>query len=46
MNYLRVVALIFAKDFREEIRRKENIVSSLLFAFLSLVLFAFALDPT
>lgn len=45
MNYLRVVALIFAKDFREELRRKENIVSSLLFAFLSLVLFAFALDP-
>jgi heme exporter protein B len=46
MNYLRVVALIFSKDFREEIRRKENLVSSLLFAFLSLVLFAFALDPT
>ena len=46
MNYLRVVALVFAKDFREEIRRKENVASSLLFAFLSLVLFAFALDPT
>jgi heme exporter protein B len=46
VNYLRVVALIFAKDFREEIRRKETLVSSLLFAFLSLVLFAFALDPT
>lgn len=46
MNYLRVVALIFAKDFREELRRKENVISSLLFAFLSLVLFAFALDPT
>ena len=46
MTYLRVVFLLFAKDFREELRRKENIASSLLFAFLSLVLFAFALDPT
>ena len=46
MNYLRVVALIFTKDFREELRRKENVLSALLFAFLSLVLFAFALDPT
>lgn len=46
MNYLRVAWLIFTKDFREEIRRKENLVSSLLFAFLSLVLFAFGLDPT
>jgi heme exporter protein B len=46
VNYLRVALLLFAKDFREEIRRKENLVSSLLFAFLSLVLFAFALDPT
>ncbi len=46
MRYLRVVWLIFAKDFREELRRKENIASSLLFAFLSLVLFSFGLDPT
>lgn len=34
------------KDFREEVRRKENAASSFLFALLSLVLFAFALDPT
>ncbi len=46
MKYLRVAGLIFMKDFREEIRRKENMASSILFAFLSLVLFAFALDPT
>jgi len=46
VRYIRVALFIFAKDFREELRRKENIVSSLLFAFLSLVLFAFALDPT
>jgi heme exporter protein B len=46
MNFLRVVLLVFGKDFKEEIRRKENLVSSFLFAFLSLVLFAFALDPT
>jgi heme exporter protein B len=46
MSYLRVVLLIYLKDFREELRRKENVAASLLFAFLSLVLFAFALDPT
>jgi heme exporter protein B len=46
MRFLRAVGLIFLKDFKEEIRRKENIAASFLFAFLSLVLFAFALDPT
>ena len=46
MSYLRVVLLIYLKDFKEELRRKENLAASLLFAFLSLVLFAFALDPT
>lgn len=46
MSYLRTVWLIYAKDFREELRRKENLAASLLFAFLSLVLFAFGLDPT
>lgn len=44
--YLRVVGLIFRKDFREELRRKESLASSFFFAFLSLVLFNFALDPT
>jgi heme exporter protein B len=44
--YLRVVGLIFRKDFKEELRRKENLSSSFFFAFLSLVLFNFALDPT
>lgn len=46
MSYFRVVLLIYLKDFKEELRRKENVAASLLFAFLSLVLFAFALDPT
>ncbi|MGA9752837.1 MAG: heme exporter protein CcmB, partial [Acidobacteriota bacterium] len=46
MKFFRAVGLIFLKDFKEEIRRKENIAASFLFAFLSLVLFAFALDPT
>ena len=46
MRYLRVVALVFGKDFKDELRRKENMASSFLFALLSLVLFAFALDPT
>jgi heme exporter protein B len=46
MNWFRVAALLFMKDFREEVRRKESAASSLLFALLSLVLFAFALDPT
>lgn len=45
-GYLRVVALVFRKDFREELRRKESLASSFFFAFLSLVLFYFALDPT
>lgn len=46
MKTLRVIWVLFEKDFREELRRKENVASSLLFALLSLVLFAFALDPT
>ena len=46
MNWIRIVVLLFSKDFREEVRRKENLAASLLFALLSLVLFAFALDPT
>jgi len=46
VNYLRVVFLVFAKDLREELRRKENLAASLFFAFLSLVLIYFAVDPT
>jgi heme exporter protein B len=46
MSFLRTALLIFLKDFREEIRRKEHAAASVLFALLSLVLFAFALDPT
>ena len=45
-RYFKVVLLLFEKDFREEVRRKENIASSFFFAFLSLVMFYFALDPT
>ena len=46
MNWIKTVGLLFSKDFREEIRRRENLAASVLFALLSLVLFAFALDPT
>lgn len=46
MSYLRVVLLVFAKDLREEVRRKENLAASLFFAFLSLILLYFAVDPT
>lgn len=46
MNYLRVVLLVLAKDLREELRRKENLAASLFFAFLSLILLYFAVDPT
>ncbi len=46
MNYWRAVMKIFAKDFREEIRRKENLAASFFFAFLALVLFYFSVDPT
>ncbi len=45
-SFIRVTFQIFRKDFREELRRKENIASSFFFAFLSLILFSFALDPT
>ncbi len=46
MNYWRAVVKIFAKDFREEIRRKENLAAAFFFAFLALVLFYFSVDPT
>ncbi|MEW6757595.1 MAG: heme exporter protein CcmB [Acidobacteriota bacterium] len=46
MRFLKVVAIVFLKDFQEELRRKEDVAASSLFALLSLVLFAFALDPT
>jgi len=45
-GFLRVAWEVFRKDFREELRRKENIASSFFFAFLSLVLFSFSLDPS
>lgn len=46
MKYLRVVLLVLGKDLREELRRKESLAASLFFAFLSLILLYFALDPT
>ncbi len=46
MSYARAVWLVFRKDFREEVRRKENLAASFFFAFLSLVLFYFSVDPT
>lgn len=46
MNYWRAVWMLFAKDFREEVRRKENLAASFFFAFLALVLFYFSVDPT
>jgi heme exporter protein B len=46
MRFLSVAALIFKKDLKEELRRKENILASFFFAFLSLVLFHFSLDQT
>ncbi|MEJ2422187.1 MAG: heme exporter protein CcmB [Acidobacteriota bacterium] len=45
-GFFRIAFLVFRKDFREELRRKENIAVSVFFAVLSLVLFYFSLDPT
>jgi heme exporter protein B len=46
MKFISIAVLILKKDLREELRRKENILASFFFAFLSLVLFHFSLDPT
>jgi len=46
MRFLSVALLILNKELREELRRKENILASFFFAFLSLVLFHFSLDRT
>jgi heme exporter protein B len=46
MNFIKVVILVFMKDIKDELRRKENILSSLFFALLSLVLFHFSVDMT
>jgi len=46
MRFLSIVMLILKKDLKDEFRRKENILASFFFAFLSLVLFHFSLDPT
>lgn len=46
MSFFNVLFSIFVKDFKDEIRRKENIFSSFFFALLSLVLFHFAVDVT
>jgi heme exporter protein CcmB len=46
VTYLRVVLLVFAKDFKEELRRKENLAASFFFAFLSLFMFYLAMPPS
>ena len=45
-SWLRLVALIAAKDLRVEVRSKTALLSSLVFAALVLVVFNFARDPT
>lgn len=46
INFVKVIILVFVKDLKDELRRKENILSSLFFALLSLVLFHFSVDMT
>lgn len=46
MNFLKVIFFVFIKDIKDELRRKENILSSLFFLLLSLVLIHFAVDMT
>ncbi len=46
MSYLRVVALVAAKDLTTELRSREQAVTLLFFAFLVLVVFNFAFDFT
>ncbi len=46
MTFLKVCFLIFVKDLKDEIRKKENILASLFFGLLSVVLFHFAVDST
>lgn len=46
MRYLRVVALVAAKDLRTEMRSREQALSLLVFALLVLVVFNFAFDFT
>lgn len=46
MSFFNVLITVIMKDFKDEIRRKENIFTSFFFALLSLVLFHFAVDVT
>jgi heme exporter protein B len=46
MSYLRVVALVAAKDLRTELRSREQALSLIVFAVLILVVFNFAFDFT
>src|SRR5882672_5124379 len=46
MRYLRVVALVAAKDLRTELRSREQVVTLFFFALLVLVVFNFAFDFT
>jgi heme exporter protein B len=46
MSYLRIVALVAAKDLRTELRSREQVLSLLVFAVLVLVVFNFAFDFT
>ncbi|MCX7829712.1 MAG: heme exporter protein CcmB [Acidobacteria bacterium] len=46
MMFFKVLFLIFWKDIRDEIRRKENLFASLFFAVLSLLLFHFSIDSS
>lgn len=44
MRFFSVAWLIMTKDLKEEVRRKENVLASLFFAFISLVLLHFSVD--
>ena len=45
MKFIDITLVILKKELKDEFRRKENILASFFFAFLSLVLFHFSLDP-
>lgn len=46
MKFINVVLLVLKKELKDEMRRKEGVITSFFFAFISLVLFHFSLDAS